>query len=110
MGAYFQHADVFILSSLEEVWGLVVVEAMLFAKPILCSQGAGAAEMVHDGKNGYVFDPYQPEQLADLMLRFIKEPELSATMGKASQQIMSEHTPDAVATHLGEVVDFVLGT
>ncbi|AFY71009.1 glycosyl transferase group 1 [Thalassoporum mexicanum PCC 7367] len=110
MGAYFHHADVFILSSLEEVWGLVVVEAMLFAKPILCSQGAGAAEMIKNGENGYVFDPLQPQQLADLMRRFIDQPDAIAQMGQKSQQIMTEHTPEAVAQHLGEVVDFVLSS
>jgi glycosyltransferase involved in cell wall biosynthesis len=108
VGAYFKQADVFIFSTLEDVWGLVAVEAMMFGKPIICSQWAGASEMVIEGENGYIFDPHQPEQLAQLMSKFIDNPNLIEKMGRKSEEIMSEHTPEAVAQSLAEVVKFVL--
>ncbi len=108
LGAYFQDADVFVFPTLEDVWGMVVLEAMIFGKPVLCSKWAGAAEMIVDSKNGHVFDPYRPEKLADLMKRFIDNPSLIRSMGEHSKQIMASYTPELVAKHLAEVVGYVV--
>lgn len=107
VGAYFQQADVFVFSTLEDVWGLVAVEAMMFGKPILCSKWAGAVEVVVEGENGYVFDPHDPKKLAELMHQFINDPSLINRMGSKSERIMAGHTPGAVATFLAKVVEFV---
>ncbi|NJM65332.1 MAG: glycosyltransferase family 4 protein [Acaryochloris sp. RU_4_1] len=104
LGAYLQLADVFVLPTLEDVWGMVIPEAMTFGKPILCSQYAGAAELVINGSNGYCFDPHQPERLAALMQRFIDRPHLIAEMGEQSKAIMSRHTPKKAAQALLKVV------
>ena len=108
MGSYFQDADVFVCPSLEEVWGMVVLESMIFGKPVLCSQWAGSVEMVVDGENGYVFDPHQPKNLAELMRRFIDDPSLIDIMGEKSKQIMKHHPLTAVSKSLAEVVELVL--
>ncbi|WP_254658107.1 glycosyltransferase family 4 protein [Pleurocapsa sp. PCC 7327] len=108
VGAYFQLADVFVFPTIEDVWGLVAVEAMIFGKPILCSKWAGAVELVVDGENGYAFDPRNPEQLAQLMSRFIDRVDAIEPMGEKSKQIMTNHTPEAVSKHLAEIVEFVL--
>jgi glycosyltransferase involved in cell wall biosynthesis len=108
VGAYFQQADVFIFPTLEDVWGLVAVEAMMFGKPVLCSKWAGAVELVIDGENGYVFDPHEPEKLAELMRRLLENPNLIKAMGSRSKQIMASHTPQEVADFLSQVVKFVL--
>lgn len=108
LGAYFEDADVFVFPTLEDVWGMVVMEAMLFGKPVLCSKWTGAAEMVVDGENGYVFDPYRPEKLAVLMKRFIDNPSLIRSMGERSKQIIAPYTPELSAKHLAEVVEYVV--
>ena len=64
--------------------------------------------MVVDGESGYVFDPHNPKELAELMSRFINNPNLSKMMGEKSKQIMIKHTPEAVSKSLAEVVAFVL--
>ena len=108
LGTYFTGADVFVFPSLEDIWGMVVLEAMAFGKPILCSKWAGASELVVDGENGYIFEPQEPEKLAELMRRFIDEPNLIFSMGRNSQQLISHHTPEAAANFLAEMTDFVL--
>ncbi|HEY9603281.1 MAG TPA: glycosyltransferase family 4 protein [Allocoleopsis sp.] len=106
VGAYYHNADVFVFPTLEDVWGMVAVEAMMFGKPILCSEWAGAAEMVVNGENGYVFDPNHPEKLAALMGRLIANPNLINSMGEKSRQIMANHSPEAISKFLAEVVEF----
>ena len=99
LGAYFKRGDVFIFPTYEDIWGMVLTEAMAYGKPVICSQGAGAVEMVMQEENGMVYDPHCPEDLAQHMSRFIDEPQLIATMGHKSQEIMSQHTPaDAIAS------------
>jgi len=98
LGAYFDRSDVFVFPTLEDIWGMVVSEAMAFGKPVLCSKWAGATEVVAEGESGYVFDPYDVEQLAALMQRFIDKPELIAAMGDRSKQLSVDLTPQSAAT------------
>ena len=105
-GMYFLNADVFVLPTLEDTWGMVVLESMAFGKPVLCSKWAGASEMVVHGENGYLFDPNQPEEIAKLMCHFIDHPDLIATMGEKSKQAIAPYTPEAAAEFLKEVVLF----
>jgi glycosyltransferase involved in cell wall biosynthesis len=93
LGSYFQKADVFVFPTHEDIWGMVLTEAMAFGKPVLCSKGAGAVEMVVDGENGFVFNPEAPQQLAQYMGQFIKNPALIEAMGQKSKQIMDGNTP-----------------
>ncbi|MDV2996195.1 MAG: D-inositol-3-phosphate glycosyltransferase [Chroococcidiopsis sp. SAG 2025] len=108
ISTYFRNADVFVLPTLEDTWGVVVLEAMLLGKPVLCSTGAGTAELIVNGENGYVFDPNQPEKLAELMRQFIDRPTAIEDMGKKAQQIMSQYTPEAASKCLAQVTNLVL--
>lgn len=104
LSTYFINSDVFVFPTLEDTWGMVVLEAMSFGKTVLCSKWAGTSEMITESENGYIFDPYQPQTLSSLMLKFLKNPDLSIQMGKKSRQIIAPHTPKAVAKFLTEVV------
>ena len=109
MGALFLASDVFVFPTLEDVWAVVVLEAMAFGKPVLCSQYAGAKEMVEHGVNGYVFDPRNPEELAEYMARFIQQPGLIEEFGQKSKEIISPYTPERAAIALGRLVLRLLG-
>ncbi len=108
LGTYFNAADIFVLPTLEDTWGVVVLEAMVLGKAILCSKWAGASEIVVEGENGCVFDPYKPEELAAIMRRFIDKPELAIAMGNKSQQLMGQYTPELAAKFLAETIAFVM--
>ncbi|MBW4518516.1 MAG: glycosyltransferase family 4 protein [Scytolyngbya sp. HA4215-MV1] len=107
LGAYFQQADVFVLPTLEDTWGMVVLEAMAMGKAILCSKFAGAAELVIDGENGYVFDPNDAQATSTALQAFINDATLSDRMGQASEKIMTQYTPEAAAEFLATVAAFV---
>jgi glycosyltransferase involved in cell wall biosynthesis len=53
--SYYQRADVFILPSLSEVWGLVVEEALNNGTPVMVSDRVGCAEEIISNDNGVVF-------------------------------------------------------
>ena len=106
LGFYFKYADIFVFPTHEDVWGMVVPEAMAVGKPILVSKWAGAAELVEEGKNGYIFDSQVPERLAELMKCFIDNPELATSMGNYSQEIIAKHNPETAAQFLADVTNF----
>lgn len=109
LGAYFQQADIFVFPTFEDVWGMVVPEAMVFGKPILCSNGAAAYELIAEGENGYIFDPHDPPALAEAMRRFLDHPELIKSMGERSRQIIAKTTPESAAQAYIEVTSFLMG-
>jgi len=108
LSSYFHKADVFILPTLEDVWGMVILEAMAFGKPILSSKWAGASELIIDGDNGYVFEPHNPEEIAERMKYFIDNPHAIVSMGLRSQEIISQHTPETASEFLIKVANNVL--
>ncbi len=104
LGQHFQAANVFILPTLEDTWGMVILEAMALGKPVFCSQYAGASELVLNGKNGQIFDPYDPETIAASMRWAIDHPAAVTQMGQCAQDLISRHTPQSVALFLRDVV------
>jgi len=107
LGSYFQQADVFVFPTFEDVWGMVVPEAMVFGKPVLCSNGAASCELIVSGENGYIFEPSSAKELADKMQIFIDHPDLIESMGERSRQIISQKTPETAAKAYVEVTSFL---
>lgn len=62
--AYYDVAQIFVLPSLYEPFGTVVNEALLAGCYTLCSDVAGAACLITSDRQGALFDPASPEQLA----------------------------------------------
>lgn len=113
LGAFFRNIDVFILPTLEDVWGMVVLEAMAFGKAVICSKFAGASEMIIEGENGYLLNPHQPENIAASLQKVIDNPDRAsqiAKMGKRSQELIAHHTPANAAQFLAEVTSTVVET
>ncbi len=77
LNTIYRAADVFVFPTLEDVWGLVVNEAMWAGTPVLCSQYAGCARELLSEEN--IFDPMSPESfdaaLEKVMSRSVLPPE-----------------------------------
>jgi len=102
-------AEVFILASTSETWGLVVNEAMASGLPILVSERCGCApDLVEKGRNGYTFDPHNVEELAALMVKISSEECDRKAMGEASRKIISRWTPDTFAKGLMDAAEVAL--
>ena len=73
LSRYYALADIFILPSFEEVWGLVVNEALASGLYVLSSKYAGASyDLIKEEWNGEIFDPYKVGEIVDLIKR-VKE-------------------------------------
>jgi glycosyltransferase involved in cell wall biosynthesis len=92
-------ADLFVLpSAYQETWGLVVNEAMNFRLPIIVSDRVGcAADLVEEGKNGFVFQSGDVHRLAAAIRRVVGSADLRATFGRRSADLIDAYSVDAVA-------------
>ncbi|MBC7938137.1 MAG: glycosyltransferase family 4 protein [Rhizobacter sp.] len=91
MPVLYSLADVFVLPSKAETWGLGINEAMAGGKAILASSGcAAAADLVRDGANGYVFKSNDPASLIEKMMMLINDSNATALMGATSLQMIRD--------------------
>lgn len=88
---YFSIADIFVLPSTDEPWGLVINEAMNFGLPIITTDKVGAApDLVKNKENGFIYSVGDIEKLASLLLKLLEEPDLREKMGKRSLEIIDK--------------------
>lgn len=91
---YYAIADIFVLPSREEVWGLVVNEAMACGLPVIVSSAAGSsADLVIEGKNGFVFKSENSRDLANKLTAIMEDKKLRENMGEKSKEISNKFVP-----------------
>lgn len=84
---YFQLADVFVLPSRHEPWGLIVNEAMAAGCPVIVSSDVGSGpDLVTDGVEGYIYPVGDIAALATALSRVLNSPEAASTMGEAARR------------------------
>lgn len=100
--AYYGLAGAFVHASTREPWGLVVNEAMAAGLPVVVSNRCGCArDLIVNGKNGFVFNPFNPVELSEMMRRIAAaSPEFLAALGAASQRIIETWSPAHFAENL----------
>lgn len=83
---FMSQAIAVVLPSFYEGLPNAVCEGMALGKPILMSAVCDAGNLVQDGVNGFLFDPYSPESMADAIARFARlTPEDRVRLGRASR-------------------------
>jgi phosphatidylinositol alpha-1,6-mannosyltransferase len=88
---FYQLADVFIMPSRKlaggdiEGFGIVYLEANGFGKPVIAGRAGGAVEAVEDGINGLVVDPESITEIADALIKILKDKALATKFGEAGK-------------------------
>lgn len=80
--------DLFVLPTLQEALGTSFLEAMAMGKPVIGCGVDGVGEVIHDGINGFLVAPNDPQQLAERIITLLEDRRLAATMGLAGQEIV----------------------
>jgi glycosyltransferase involved in cell wall biosynthesis len=78
--------DLFVLSSLNEGLGRVLLEAMAAGRPVVATKVGGVPEVVEDGVTGILVSPSDPKGMAYAIVEILDDPERMATMGKQGKE------------------------
>ncbi len=82
---YVAGADVVLVPSRVESFGLVAVEALLLGRPVVAARTGGLREVIRDGETGLLVDADDPRELADAVIRLLRDPELATALGTAGR-------------------------
>ncbi|MEM0450844.1 MAG: glycosyltransferase family 4 protein [Nitrososphaerota archaeon] len=107
--AMYSRADVVLLPSLVEGFGLAVIEGWFYRKPVVVSRSAGVAELVREGWNGFTYDPDDVDALAELLAKLLSDEELAERMGSNGYETAEQCTVEAGARREMEIVREVSG-
>jgi glycosyltransferase involved in cell wall biosynthesis len=79
---YFKQASVFCLPTRAEPFGIVFLEAMAHKLPVVATNIGAIPEFISEGKNGYLVQPDNPQQLAEKLIEIIGSPERCKSFGE----------------------------
>jgi glycosyltransferase involved in cell wall biosynthesis len=102
--ALFGRADVFVLPSRHDGWGVVVNQALGAGLPIIVSARVGASELITPGREGLIVPAGDVEALAAAMMQMVAAPAVRARMGQAARQRSLELTPARAARDMMQAI------
>lgn len=98
-----------VLPSRTEGMGRVLIEAMASGKPVIGSNVGGIPSVIEDGRNGFLFESENIDDLADKLDRLLSDPELARRMGDESRKIIDEKfSSQKYVEHFKKMIDEIV--
>jgi glycosyltransferase involved in cell wall biosynthesis len=102
--ALMRAADLFVLPSAIEGFGLVVVEAMALGRPVIAMNAGAPTEIIEHGVNGLLVTPGNPGALSHAISRLLNDEALRQRLGQAGRQrYEARFTSDRMAAETAQV-------
>jgi len=89
-------SDVFLNPSITEAFGNVTLESMACALPVIAAEATGATNLVHSGVTGMLVDGTEPDEFADALAAYARDPELRRRHGEAGLAIARTRDWDTI--------------
>ncbi len=91
IASFFSACDIFVLGSVLEASGNVLLEAMASERAVICTESGGPPEYVADGETGFVVPQDNPAAMAEKLEMLLESPELRKHMGNQGRKRALEH-------------------
>ena len=109
MPQVYSAADLFVLPSIEETWGLVINEAMACGLPVVTTEKVGSSvDLVKNFYNGLVVPEGDSLSLYQSIREIITDRKIITTMSKNSEELILNFTPKIAAKNFVKAVKYVL--
>lgn len=92
----FASADVFLNPSMTETFGNVTLEAMALGLPVIAADASGSTNLVRDRVTGTLVDGLEPEEFADALEAYARDPELRRRHGEAALAVAATMDWDSI--------------
>lgn len=100
---YYSAADVLIMPSHYESFGMVALEGMACGTPVVASQVGGLAFLVQDGVTGFVVPDGDPRALSERLTRLLTEPDLRQKLGEQAAEYARQYAWENIVDRLRAV-------
>lgn len=104
----YKNADVFILSSLWEGSALSMMEAMASSMPVIASSHSCAPDMIDEGIEGFVYNPYSINELKNHIIWYLNNRDKIIPMGKAARKKAEQYTWDQYYENCESVLNKII--
>ena len=102
----YANADVVVMPSRSDPWGMVLNEAALAGRPLVSTDAAGAAhELIEDGVNGFRLQAGDVAELREALRRLVEDEAFRTTAGARSRELGARFTPEAWADAVAGLVE-----
>jgi len=106
---YLSVADLLLLPSQSESFGLTALEAMACEVPVIATRVGGIPELVEDEECGYLFEIGEVDSMADASLRVLRDDALRERLGRRGREIaVSRFTTELIIPQYEELYDRVI--
>lgn len=105
---YYSAAEVVVVPSFYESFGMVALEAMACGTPVVASQVGGLAYLVLDGLTGYTVPVDDPSALASRLQTILRDPGLRQRMGQRASEMARNYAWERIVKRIIEVYDDLL--
>ena len=105
---YYSAAQMVVVPSRYESFGMVALEAMACGAPVIASDVGGLSTLVRDGRTGFLVPDSDPEALAEKLLALMRNPELARRMGAHGVATADAYSWSAVAEGIEQIYDELL--
>jgi D-inositol-3-phosphate glycosyltransferase len=105
---YYSAAEVLVMPSLYESFGMVALEAMACATPVIASEVGGLGYLVKDGVTGYTIPDSDPNALSDRLSTLLMDSQLRRTMGLGAAQYALDYAWEKIAAQIMDVYQEVM--
>jgi D-inositol-3-phosphate glycosyltransferase len=102
---YYSAAEVLVMPSHYESFGMVALEAMACGTPVIASEVGGLAYLVRDGETGFTIPDQEPEELCDKISWLLNDAQLHATMSQRAVEYAQDYAWEKIAKQIVEVYE-----
>ncbi len=103
---YYSAAEMVVMPSLYESFGMVALEAMACGTPVIASEVGGLGYLVQNGVTGYTIPDSEPEALCDKLSWLLGDAHLRETMGQRAADYALDYAWEKIA---GRIVEVYMG-
>jgi D-inositol-3-phosphate glycosyltransferase len=106
---YYSAAEVLVMPSHYESFGMVALEAMACATPVIASDVGGLGFLVQDGETGFTVPDGEPDKLCEKLTLLLGDANLRQKMGERAVEVAQSYDWEKIATQIVNVYEELVG-